>query len=179
VIIVLVVVGCSSQPGPVPEPAGDVSNPSPATDETPAAPEASPQAEASPQPEAAEPAPSTSLPVAETSPPPVVDVGGPVEVAATKPGLSRVGSDKCKLCHKVQFASWSESAHAKRTPPLDCESCHGAGSEYKGLAVMKDPEKARSAGLVIPDGSFCAKCHKAGWTDDLLKRAHAHKDESS
>lgn len=125
---------------------------------------------------APEPGPVTTEP---RRTPPVVDVGGPVEVAATKPGRSRVGSDKCELCHKVQFASWAESAHALRTPPLDCESCHGPGSEYKSLAVMKNPEKARSAGLVIPDGWFCAKCHTAGWTDDLLKRAHAHKDGPS
>ena len=165
-ILVMLVAGCSSQPGPVQEP-----------------PTSEPREQSqSPQPVPAgkpAPAPSPSSPVAETSPPPVVDIGGPVEVVATKPGLSRVGSDKCKLCHKVQFASWTESAHAKRTPPLDCENCHGAGSEYKGLAVMKDPEKARSAGLVIPDRAFCAKCHTAGWTDDLLNRAHAHKDESS
>lgn len=141
------------------------------------------QVQSPPSPGAAALPPPSQLPepgrvTSEPRPtPPVVDVGGPVEVSATKPGRSRVGSDKCELCHRVQFASWAESAHALRTPPLDCESCHGPGSEYKSLAVMKNPEKARSAGLVIPDGRFCAKCHTAGWTDDLLKRAHAHKDE--
>jgi len=104
-----------------------------------------------------------------------VDVGGQVDVDATKPGLTRIGSDKCKLCHKVQFTSWAKTAHATRTPPLDCESCHGAGSEYKTLAIMKDAKKARSAGMVIPVRAFCAKCHTTGWTDDLLKKSHAHK----
>ena len=98
-----------------------------------------------------------------------------MEVAATKPGLTRIGSDKCKLCHKVQFTSWAATAHATRTPPLDCESCHGAGSEYKTLAIMKDAKKARAAGLVIPVRSFCAQCHTTAWSDDLLKKAHAHK----
>ena len=104
-----------------------------------------------------------------------MDIGGPVAVEAPKAGLSRIGSEKCKLCHKVQFASWAETAHAKRTPPLDCESCHGPGSEYKTMEGMKDPEKARAAGLVIPDRSFCQQCHGAAWSDDLLKQAHAHK----
>ena len=92
-----------------------------------------------------------------------------------KAGLSRVGSNACKLCHRVQFASWSESPHAKRNPPLDCEGCHGAGSEYKGMAIMKDPAKASAAGLVRPGAPFCATCHKRGWSDGLLKKAHAHK----
>lgn len=106
----------------------------------------------------------------------VVDPGGVVEVKATKSGLTRIGSDKCKLCHKVQFTSWAGTAHATRTPPLDCESCHGAGSEYKSMAIMKDGGKARAAGLVTPDKTFCMKCHKSGWKDDMLKRAHAHKN---
>lgn len=104
-----------------------------------------------------------------------MDIGGLVEVEATKAGLTRIGSDKCKLCHKVQFTSWAKTAHATRTPPLDCESCHGPGSEYKTLAIMKNAEKARATGLVTPDKAFCMKCHKSGWKDDLLKKAHAHK----
>ncbi len=51
-------------------------------------------------------------------------------VAATKPGLTRVGVQKCGVCHKRQRESWAASAHARRAPPLDCEGCHGAGSEY-------------------------------------------------
>jgi len=105
----------------------------------------------------------------------VKDAGGLVEVGATKPGLTRIGAAKCKLCHKVQFDSWAKTKHAARTPPLDCESCHGAGSEYKTLAIMKDSKKALAAGLVMPGRSFCSKCHTGTWTDDLLKRSHAHK----
>lgn len=145
-------------PPPPPPPAAPVSQPS--------------------QPAKAEPprptAPSPEVPSA----PVVVDIGGPVEVAAPKPGLTRIGAEKCKICHKVQYASWSETAHAARTPPLDCEGCHGPGSEYKGLSVMKDPVKAREAGLVDPDRAFCSQCHKSGWTDDQFARAHAHKVES-
>lgn len=103
------------------------------------------------------------------------DPGGVVEVKATKAGLTRIGAVKCKLCHQVQFASWSKTAHATRVPPLDCESCHGAGSEYKTLAIMKDPKKARAAGMVNPEAAFCARCHTSGVTDDFLKKAHAHK----
>ena len=120
------------------------------------------------------PAATTPQPAASRAPI-ATDIGGLVEVDPAKPGLARIGSDKCKLCHSVQFKSWAATAHAARTPPLDCESCHGAGSEYKTLAIMKDAKKARSAGMVMPVRSFCAKCHTTGWTDDLLRKAHAHK----
>lgn len=103
------------------------------------------------------------------------DPGGVVEVKATKEGLTRIGAVKCKLCHQVQFASWTKTAHANRVPPLDCESCHGAGSEYKTLAIMKDPKKARAAGMVDPVPTFCSRCHTSGVTDDFLRKAHAHK----
>jgi hypothetical protein len=124
------------------------------------------------------PAPLTSAPTAPTqvaSASKVVDPGGQIAVAATKAGLTRIGAEKCKICHKVQFASWVETAHGKRKPPLDCESCHGPGSEYKSLTVMKDPKKAKAAGLVIPTATFCASCHTRGWMDDMLRNAHAHK----
>jgi hypothetical protein len=97
-------------------------------------------------------------------------------VAETKPGLKRIGSDACGECHEVQFTSWSEGSHASRTPPLDCESCHGPGSEYKRMSVMQDPEKSRAAGLVIPDRAFCSQCHKTGLNDDLMKQVHAHDE---
>lgn len=133
-------------------------------------------ATSTPAPEAkpvAAPAPKPAPPVQDASP--VSDPGGEVAVKATKAGLSRVGVSSCKMCHKVQFASWSETAHAKRMPPLDCESCHGSGSEFKAMPVMKDPAKAAAAGMVLPKAAFCATCHKRGWNDGMLQKAHAHK----
>jgi hypothetical protein len=140
----------------------------------PAAVESTPVATATPKPTAKEAttprAAPTKAAVATTA-----DPGGVVKVTATKAGLTRIGAVKCKLCHQVQFASWAKTAHAARVPPLDCESCHGAGSEYKTLAIMKDPKKARAAGMVNPEAAFCARCHTGGVTDEFLKKAHAHK----
>ncbi len=134
------------------------------TPPAPPAPSASPGAET--------PAPSKAPPEAAPPPPPPAGI---VAVPATKPGLSRVGPEKCKLCHKLQYNSWVASAHAARKPPLECESCHGNGSEYATLSIMKDIEKARAAGLVIPEESFCRTCHTTKWQDDMLQRVHAHK----
>lgn len=119
------------------------------------------------------PEPKPAAPAQAASP--IVDPGGEVAVKSTKAGLAKVGVAACKMCHKVQYASWAESAHAKRNPPLDCEACHGAGSEYKPMPIMKDHAKAQAAGLVQPSAAFCATCHKRGWNDGMLKKAHAHK----
>jgi hypothetical protein len=148
------------------EPAPD---PAASTPEDGAPPKSSP-----PEPEATTPEESSES-SEPASTPHVVDPGGTVQVEATKPGLTRVGAAKCKMCHKVQYESWAASAHAKRTPPLDCESCHGPGSEYRVLSVMKDPQEARAAGLVIPGREFCVTCHRGDWSDEMLARAHAHK----
>jgi len=172
----------SATPAPPPAPPTIApTKPKPTAAPTAAPPKAAPTA-----PPAAPPTAVPPPPVAPTTPPKptatpaasasnVVDPGGEVVVAATKPGLARIGVDKCRVCHKVQHASWAASGHAKRTPPLDCEGCHGPGSEYKALAVMKDPKKARAAGLVDPDAAYCGKCHKGPWDPALLRKAHAHK----
>jgi hypothetical protein len=120
--------------------------------------------------------PTPAPPIPDAAPA-VEDIGGDVSVEATKAGLTRIGAGKCKICHKLQFNSWSETAHALRTPPLDCESCHGPGSEYKKKSIMKDPELARAAGMVIPEAAFCEQCHTQDWTDEMLTLAHDHKDE--
>jgi hypothetical protein len=98
-----------------------------------------------------------------------------------------VGADKCKMCHKVQYASWAETTHAKATdaakgstdpafeakclachstnsdealPGVQCEACHGAGADFKKMSVMKDREAAVANGLVIPTQATCDGCHQ-------------------
>jgi len=116
-----------------------------------------------------------------------------------------VGAEKCKMCHKLQYDSWSQTKHAKATENakastkmkfeaacltchatnkdeamagVQCEACHGPGSDYKSLSVMKDVAKAKAAGLVIPTQATCDGCHdgqdhhkKMAFTKDV----HAHK----
>lgn len=44
---------------------------------------------------------------------------------------------------------------------VQCESCHGPGSGYSKLSVMKDRESAMSKGLIIhtEKEKFCVQCH--------------------
>ena len=116
-----------------------------------------------------------------------------------------IGAEKCKMCHKVQYDSWAQTKHAKATESakaaknmkfeaacltchatnkdealagVQCEACHGAGSDYKSLSIMKDVAKAKAAGLVIPAQATCDGCHdgkdhhkKQAFTRDV----HGHK----
>ena len=100
-----------------------------------------------------------------------------------------VGAAGCKMCHTKDgvYESWSKTVHATAWTKLSaddqkkeelkpfyatgvsdkgelltgiqCEACHGPGSDYKSMAIMKDKEKAVAAGLIIPDAKTCLKCH--------------------
>lgn len=89
-----------------------------------------------------------------------------------------VGSAKCKMCHKVEFDSWAKTKHATTEPKAECETCHGNGGDYLKMAVMKDPVKAKEAGLIAkPEKATCtAKCHKpAEFKDEMLAKVHDKK----
>ncbi|HEX2962689.1 MAG: hypothetical protein HF312_06605 [Ignavibacteria bacterium] len=62
-------------------------------------------------------------------------------------------SDKCLNCHVTNTA--------KKDEGVSCESCHGAGSDYKAMNVMKDHNLAKQKGLILGkgDASLCKKCH--------------------
>lgn len=112
-----------------------------------------------------------------------------------------IGAKKCIMCHKKDGVgmSWRETAHAKafevlnakqkknqdclpchatgaanhakHFPGVQCEACHGAGSEYKGLKNMKDRRLAVSKGLIIAGEKTCRNCHR----DTLPKQCKLEK----
>ncbi|MBN2225855.1 MAG: cytochrome c3 family protein [candidate division Zixibacteria bacterium] len=111
------------------------------------------------------------------------------EKKAEEPKHEYVGDDKCKMCHKKDgvHPSWLETKHAKAWESLkpedqkkeecvgchstgttakgelltgvQCEVCHGPGSDYKKMSIMKDREQAIANGLLIPDEKTCLQCH--------------------
>jgi|GEM_PF-1108699 nitrate/TMAO reductase-like tetraheme cytochrome c subunit len=91
---------------------------------------------------------------------------------------AKVGPERCKMCHSIQYNSWVKSKHAT-VAKLDCEGCHGNGGDYWHPNIMKDLPKAKAAGLILPTKEFCSKCHgKNGvpaMTDALFAKVHAHK----
>jgi nitrate/TMAO reductase-like tetraheme cytochrome c subunit len=116
------------------------------------------------------------------------------------------------MCHKVQYESWQGLAHAKafdtlsdeekgnaeclechatggsaEMPGVQCESCHGPGSEYKSMKVMKDKDASVAAGLVVPDEATCKGCHEGAphdvpafdYATAKEKGIHAHKADKT
>ncbi len=102
---------------------------------------------------------------------------------------SYVGENNCKMCHKLQYDSWSKTKHAQAWAALKpaeqakpecaechitgktksdsllvnvgCEACHGPGSDYKSMKAMKDPKLAAAAGLLPITEATCVRCHNA------------------
>ena len=96
-----------------------------------------------------------------------------------------IGAKQCGHCHPKEFRQWQSTPHARtesrlssaerRDPQctqchspriqdgfsgVQCESCHGAGHAYWPAAIMKDPAKARAAGLRPSDDKYmCLQCH--------------------
>ena len=58
----------------------------------------------------------------------------------------------CLQCHITDSKSTNFEG-------VGCEACHGPGSGYKELSVMKDKNKAMQNGLIIPTETVCKKCH--------------------
>jgi YVTN family beta-propeller protein len=70
-------------------------------------------------------------------------------------------SERCLTCHATGGgeAAGRFLASFDLAQGVQCESCHGPGSEYMPEAVMLDPVASAEAGLVPVDGSVCARCH--------------------
>src|SRR5271169_2328963 len=73
------------------------------------------------------------------------------EIAKAK-GLTVKASEapECLQCHVTGYGvDKSLTAALKMEDGIQCESCHGPGSDYKSIPVMKDKAKAEAAGLVL------------------------------
>ena len=74
---------------------------------------------------------------------------------------------ECLKCHVTEYGvdeSLLDTKYVKNMG-VQCESCHGAGSDYKKMSVMKDRKAAIDNGLnalSVEDGSaekLCVTCH--------------------
>jgi Cytochrome c554 and c-prime len=70
---------------------------------------------------------------------------------------------QCVKCHVLgkDIVEAELSPTFDKTEGVQCETCHGPGSEYRKLAIMKDREKATQNGLIIHNEGelFCIHCH--------------------
>jgi hypothetical protein len=68
---------------------------------------------------------------------------------------------ECLKCHTTA-AGVDASLLGKKYKVEDgvgCESCHGAGKDYKKKKIMENQADAIAAGLVIPTEATCTVCH--------------------
>ncbi len=68
---------------------------------------------------------------------------------------------KCLACH----SPLSGKALELKAEGVTCEVCHGPGSEYKKLSIMKNKEEAVKNGLILYANeeaikTGCLKCHQ-------------------
>lgn len=74
---------------------------------------------------------------------------------------------ECLKCHLTEYGVDEALLDAKyeKNMGVQCESCHGAGSDYKKMSIMKDRQQSIDNGMrpiLVSDGSaaeFCVTCH--------------------
>ncbi len=74
-------------------------------------------------------------------------------------------TEACLKCHASGYNvdASLKAAKFKMEDGVQCETCHGPGSEYKAIKVMKDRELAVKNGLMVfnPIEEGCVKCHNS------------------
>jgi YVTN family beta-propeller protein len=70
-------------------------------------------------------------------------------------------SPMCLGCHATgaDAEPWEKDPTFHVEDGVQCEKCHGPGSEYSDVKVMMDPQAAMMAGLKMPTKSGCMMCH--------------------
>jgi hypothetical protein len=66
----------------------------------------------------------------------------------------------CLKCHQT-FAAVDPGLRATilATEGVSCEACHGPGSAYKAIPIMRSHEMSLKNGLIVPEEKVCLQCH--------------------
>lgn len=93
---------------------------------------------------------------------------------------------KCLECHVTGYGAPSGykigDPNAANLEGVQCEVCHGPGSGYKSMSIMKDKKQAIANGLIVPTEAMCKKCHNPksptfkgfNYTEALKKIDHTY-----
>jgi len=72
-------------------------------------------------------------------------------------------TDACLKCHASGYEKDTPISGTKfdMKDGVQCETCHGPGSNYKNLKIMKDKQDSIKNGLIIHEKieEFCKTCH--------------------
>jgi hypothetical protein len=83
------------------------------------------------------------------------------KIGQTKGIANPQESPDCLKCHVTGYglpATRFEATY-KKEDGVGCEACHGPGSGYKKMQIMKNRDEAIKNGLIIPTEDTCKKCH--------------------
>ena len=72
-------------------------------------------------------------------------------------------ADECLVCHVTAHGVDARQIKYELDPKdgVQCESCHGAGADYRSRSVMSNRDKAVAKGLVVQAETVCATCHNS------------------
>ncbi len=79
--------------------------------------------------------------------------------------LKAKGEEKnpeCLPCHVTGFNTSGykvSDVNASKFEGVQCEACHGPGSGFKKMSIMKDKQKSTENGLIEPTEETCKQCH--------------------
>jgi YVTN family beta-propeller protein len=76
----------------------------------------------------------------------------------------------CLGCHATaaDVEAWELDEAFAIEDGVQCEGCHGPGSDYSDENVMTDPEAARAAGLRMPTETDCLVCHRPKGSHEMV-----------
>ena len=84
-----------------------------------------------------------------------------LKIAQAK-GIADPSKDqKCLKCHSTAAINADLNLTITQEEGVSCEGCHGPGSLYKSMTVMKSRDQSIAKGLVVPNESTCKKCHNS------------------
>jgi len=79
---------------------------------------------------------------------------------AKEKGIADPSKDQsCLKCHATAAKNADLNLTITMEEGVSCETCHGPGSAYKSMAVMKSREQSLAKGLILPDEKMCKTCH--------------------
>ncbi|HEY3295564.1 MAG TPA: cytochrome c family protein [bacterium] len=86
-------------------------------------------------------------------------------MAALDSAKGETTNPKCLKCHTTGYGKATgfdkvkDKQGAEDLGSVGCEACHGPGSDYKAMGVMKNHEQAIANGLIVPTEEVCKTCH--------------------
>lgn len=96
---------------------------------------------------------------------------------ATEAGVADPTTDEaCVKCHVTAYGVPAEriGMKFKAEDGVQCEACHGAGTDYRKKKVMIDRDLAVEKGLILQSAEVCTTCHNdesPAWDPNRYKLA--------